>query len=958
MRANQRLYSGILEGLIGRGLRQAVCALLLLAPAVSVILAGRAAQNGPALPAAKTALAKSAVAGNPVAQNYGNLPLSFELNQGQTDARVKFVSRGSGYSLLLTSTEAALVLRKHSLEERRRSGVRAQGSGNESSARSDVVRMKFLGSNAAPQVQGLNELPGKSNYFIGNDPQKWRTNVPTYAKVKYRNIYAGIDAVFYGNGRRLENDFVIAPGANPEAITLGFENARQLEINRQGDLVLHTDGGDICLEKPRAYQQGSNSNEDVAAKYILEGDRRVGFEVGRYDPRKPLIIDPVLTYSTYLGGTGDDFGNAIAVDAGGNAYIGGDTTSANFPTVNPIPPSSGLSGDAFVTKVNPTGTALVYSTYLGGSAVDKVFGIAVNSNGEAFVTGLTRSNDFPTTAGAFQTVFGGGMCGVIPCRDAFVTRLNAAGSALMYSTYLGGTGDDNATAIAADAFGNAYVTGNTTGSFPTTNSALQPAQPGPLGQAFVSRIDTTKSGLNSLVYSTYLGGSDGVSEGNAIALDSGGNAYVTGDTIQTTFPITPNAFQPKLAPTASGGGGQDGFVTRLDTTKTGQASLIYSTYLGGDNTDTGFGIAVDSSKNVFIVGYTVSSNFPTTSSSFQPSRPLGGFEQAFVTKLNPANPASTALLYSSYLGGGKLQGQVVQRAFAVAVDSAANAYVTGRTDATDFPTFRPFQAASVGTMGNAFVTKIDPVGAKIVYSSYLGGSDFDRGFGIAVGAGSNPSAYLTGVTGSSNFAVTSGAFQTASGGGFDAIVAKVDDSAPDFGLAASDGSLTASATVTRGITATYNLQVLPVNGFSGTVSLTCTGAPPLTACSPPATVNPGTYQFTLDVTTTPHAFTLPDPPKFEPTSLRLRVSALWVLVLVLGLALLARRLPSAKLGRAGMLVVLFLTSTLTGCTIRAGGGGAGGGGGGGTIPGTYTLVLTGTDQSLSRSMNLTLVVNP
>ena len=859
----------------------------------SVLLKTWPTNNGPWRPA-PTAQVKAQAAQKPAVQNYGSLPLTFEVNRGQTDSRVKFLSRGSGYTLFLTSTEAVLALREHSLEERENSAADVQADARNSAARSDVVRMRFLGSNAAPQVQGLNELRGRSNYFIGNDPRMWRTNVPTYAKVKYRNVYSGIDVVFYGNERRLENDFLVAPGARPETITLGFESARELEINGQGDLVLHTDGGDLRLEKPRAYQQGSKGKEDVAASYILESNRRVRLQVAKYDPREPLIIDPVLTYSTYLGGAGDDFGNAIALDSSGDVYIAGDTTSANFPTVNPIPPSSGLFGDAFVTKVNPTGTALVYSTYIGGSLVDKAFGIAVNAAGEAFITGLTRSSDFPVTAGAFQPSFGGGMCGAIPCRDAFVTRLNMAGSALLYSSYLGGSGDDNATAIAADAAGNAYVTGNTTGNFPTTlANALQPTQPGVMGQAFVSKIDTTKTGPASLVYSTYLGGSNGVSDGNAIALDSANNAYVTGDTFQTDFPATPNAFQPKLAPMASGGGGQDAFVTQLDTTKIGPASLIYSTYLGGDNTDTGFGITVDTSKDVYIVGYTVSSNFPTTSTSFQPKRPpLGGFEQAFVTKLNPANPAASALVYSSYLGGGVLAGQAVQRAFAVAVDSAGSTYITGRTDATDFPAFRPFQATNGGMMGVGFLTKIDPTGAKIVYSSYLGGNNTDRGFGIAVAAGSNPPAYITGVTNSTNFPATTGAFQTAGQGGFDAFVAKVDDSAPDFALEASDGSLTASSTVTRGTTATYNLMVVPVNGFNGTVNLTCTGAPTLTTCNPPTTVSASNFQFTLSIMTTPHAFTLPDAPQFGPPRTRLWVSVAWVFVLMLALALLARRLQS------------------------------------------------------------------
>ncbi len=407
--------------------------------------------------------AKTPTANKPqVVENYGKLPLSFEANHGQTDNRVDFLSRGSGYTLFLTPTEAVLALRKPAASE---VGAAAEVSKVESNPDTEeaVLRMKLVGANPSPQVSGLEELPGKSNYFLGNDPSKWRTNVPQYAKVQYEDVYPGVDLVYYGNQRELEYDLVVAPWANPEAIHLAFEGEDKLEIDAQGDLVLDSDGGQVRLQKPLVYQQVDGVRQQVAGAYVLKGRHHVGFQVAAYDAGQPLIIDPVLSYSTYLGGIGTDSGVGIAVDTAGNAYVTGQTDSTDFPTASPVQPALGGERDAFVTKLNAAGNALVYSTYLGGSGEDSGLGIAVDASGNAYVMGQTGSTDFPT-ASPIQAAHGGGLT------DAIVTKLNAAGSALVYSTYLGGSANDLGGGIAVDASGNAYVTGFTGSTdFPTAS---------------------------------------------------------------------------------------------------------------------------------------------------------------------------------------------------------------------------------------------------------------------------------------------------------------------------------------------------------------------------------------------------------------------------------------------------------------------------------------------------------
>jgi hypothetical protein len=713
---------------------------------------------------AGVALSAAAATDARVSESYGKLPLQFEANRGQTHKDVRFLSRGPGYNLYLTAGEAVLVLSGPNVDANR--DTRSTQARPDKSV---ALRMNLVGAARAPAVTGLDELPGKTNYFVGKDRSKWRTNVPTYAKVRYENIYPGIDLVYYGNQRQLEYDFVLAPGADPKKIVLGFKGAKKLQIDAQGELVLHAPGGDIRQHKPVVYQDIDGVRHEIAGSYVRKGANRVGFKLAAYDASRPLVIDPVvLSYSTYLGGSGDDSGRSIAVDADGNAYVTG-TASAGFPTTaGAFQPTGSGTSDVFVSKLNPAGSALVYSTYLGGSGSDGASGISVDAAGNAYVAGGTSSIDFPTTAGAFQATLAGS-------GNAFVAKLDPTGSALVYSTYLGGGRFDSGAGIAVDGVGNAYVTGTTTSTnFPTTAGAFQTTFASTADfnpDVFVTKLNPTGS---ALVYSTYIGGS-GFDNGAGIAVDSAGNAYVTGATISTNFPTTAGAFQTTFASTSDFL--SDAFVTKLDSTG---SSLVYSTYLGGGSAESGAGIAVDASGSAYVTGRTNSSDFPTTPGVFQqPATPYGLYD-AFVSKVDPAG---SSLVYSARLGGSSSD----DTGSAIAVDAGGNAYVTGTTSSDDFPTtpgaFKAIHSASDGW--DVFVTQVDPTGSALAYSTYLGGSGvpdrhaqsgMDSGFGIAVDAAG--SAYVTGITNATNFPTTPSAFQPAIGGLRDAFVAKFADAVP------------------------------------------------------------------------------------------------------------------------------------------------------------------------------------
>ena len=718
------------------------------------------AQSNPVLPVHSTASvadSNSAPHADPKAQarildSYGKLPLAFEANHGQTDGRVKFLSRTSGYTLFLTGDEAVMALGgKKTSPDKARDALTARTlpAGIAEAKAGGVLRMKLRNANPAAKVTGVDELGGRSNYFIGNDSTKWRTNVPTYAKVKYEGIYSGIDLVYYGNQRQLEYDFIVAPGADPRRIAFGVSGAQRIHQDAQGELVFKVGEDEVRWHKPVAYQEKNGERQLVAARYAIADGDRVGFEVAKYDASKPLYIDPLI-YSTYLGGSSYDEAYGIAVDSAGNAYITGYTYSTNFPTTpgafrTVCNGGTGCktNGDAFVAKINAAGSALVYSTYLGGSGRDYGFGIALDDNGDAYVVGTTYSTDFPTFR-PLQSAFGGGST------DAFVAEFNPSGSALLYSTYLGGSGDEYGTGIAADSSGNTYVTGETASAdFPTANP-LQPTLAGS-DDGFVAKIANLGSGL---IYSTYLGGS-GLDYCIGIAVDSLGDAYVTGATGSVDFP-TANALQPAY------GGGYDAFVSELNPTG---SALVYSTYLGGSGQDQGFGITLDGAGNAYVTGETNSNNFPTVN-ALQPTYAGGG--DAFVSKINSNG---SALVYSTYLGGSG--GEF---GYGISVDSSGNAYVTGATSSSNFPiTPNALQTRCKGCAGHhghahPFSSKINAAGRRLLFSTFLGGGNVDSGQGIAADDSGN--AYVTGFTVSTDFPVVN-PLQSHYGGSYDAFVAKV-----------------------------------------------------------------------------------------------------------------------------------------------------------------------------------------
>ncbi|MEW6126789.1 MAG: SBBP repeat-containing protein [Acidobacteriota bacterium] len=677
-------------------------------------------------------------------QDFGNLPLSFEANHGQTDKQVNFLARGNGYGLFLCPQAAVLKF----ADVKRASPLTPLAVDQSNDAGAAVLRMTLIGARRNPPASGETRQPGKSNYLLGKTRQAWITDVPHYAQVRYTSIYPGIDLIYYGNQRQLEYDFIVAPGVNPQTIMLAFEGANEIGINAQGELTMKVSGRALRQPKPFIYQEVDGMKREIAGGFVLMAENRVGFQVGDYDHSQPLIIDPTLVYSTFLGGNGEEIGNGITVDASGSAYVTGRTASLNFPITSGAlqTGSGGAPFDAFVTKLSPAGDTLIYSTYLGGNNFDEGMDIAVDATGQAYVTGNTKSTNFPTTTGVLQTVFNGGA----NFGDGFVAKLNSTGNALVYATYLGGANDDRAWAVALDSSGNAYLTGETRSSnFPLVNQLQN--YPGDFNNnGFVTKLNPNGS---ALAYSTYLGGNS-YDQGTDLVVDLSGKVYVTGMTQSTTFP-TLNAFQASL-----GSAFLDAFVTKLDTNLSGASSLIYSTYLGGNLEEQGSGIAVNASGNALVTGQTASANFVTTAGALQTVYG-GGFYDGFVTMMSASG---NALVYSTYLGGNAQdEGEDI------ALDASDNAYIVGFTHSSDFPTVLPFQAANGGAP-DAFISKLNPSGSALVYSSFLGGSSTEVGQGIALD--NTNSVYLTGYTLSGNYP-TVNPVQAARGGSIDAFVAKV-----------------------------------------------------------------------------------------------------------------------------------------------------------------------------------------
>ncbi len=729
----------------------------------------RPANPAPAGGAAPNAGQTTSVDRARVQATFARLPLQFEANRGQTDARVKFLARGSGYTLFLTGNEAVLALRGSAKSEVRSAkgphelARPARTRNTEHAARTTVLRMKLVGGSEKAPVAGADELPGKVNYFLGNDPKRWRTNVPTFEKVRYRGVYPGIDLVYYGNQGQLEYDFIVAPGADPNKIRLAFEGAEKTTVDAAGDLVLRAGGQDVRFQKPCVYQEIGGRRVDVAARWAL-GKGEVGrarcdvgdstthlslrtwqFAVSRWDRSRPLIIDPRLDYATYLGGSIADQAFALAADADGAGYVGGYAYSTDFPTSAGAfdRANTGGEADAFVAKLSPDGTALVYATYLGSAGADLVYAMAVDAAGAAYVAGPTSSG-FPTTPDAFDRTYNGGNY------DAYVAKISADGSALEYATYLGDSGDDYAEALVLDAGGCALVAGYTTSSsFPTTAGAFQRALGGS-ADAYVAKISADGSALE---YATYVGDS-GYDFAGALALDTDGCAIVGGYTASSNFPTAAGAFQP-----AFGGGTYDAFVAKLGADG---KSLVYGTYLGGSGNDYAEALALDGAGCVTVAGNTSSTNFPTTAGAFQ--RVHGGGSHAFVARVTADGKS---LLYATYL-----RGSGGDDACALAVDADGCTTVAGGTSSTDFPTTADAsQPAYGGGTFDAFVAKLAADGGSLLYATYLGGSAYDEARALALDAGGR--AIVAGYTTSSNFPTTAGAFQSIyRGGSYDAFVAR------------------------------------------------------------------------------------------------------------------------------------------------------------------------------------------
>jgi uncharacterized repeat protein (TIGR01451 family) len=724
--------------------------------------------------------------------------LYFEPNQGQANSQVSYLARGRGYGLYLTPQQAVLVL----------SASSHQAASPVVTNKRATLRMTLLGANPSARIIGREPLPGQSNYFIGNHAGQWHTHIPHYARLREENIYPGIDLSYYGNRGSLEYDFVVAPGADPWAIRLSFQGADKVRLDAKGRLVLSLGGRELIQHRPVVYQESAGARQPIAARYVLENDGTLRFALGDYDTKRPLVIDPLLSYSSYLGGSGDDRGFGIAVDASGGVYVTGWTYSVDFPaSAGAYQPALAPPGypDLFVAKYSADGT-LIYATYLGGSDGDggdtQRNAIAVDAAGNAYITGSTWSTDFPVTSGALQTNCAPSPLAVRGCVDAFVTKLNASGSALVYSTYLGGpgdavnVGDDFGNAIAVDSAGNAYVTGLTrSAAFPVTAGAFQQDFAGGAGDAFVAKLNADGT---ALAYASYLGGATGVTErgdvGNAIAVDDGGNAYVTGYTLSSDFPrVNP---LPGQAPASDAN--TDIFVSKVNADG---SALVYSTNVGGSWHEYygGTGIAVDGEGNAYVVGgHVISSDFPTTAGAFQPNCAGTTCADTVVFKLNASG---SALLYASYLGG--TWGETGS---GIAVDSAGNAYVSGNTNSPDFPTLIPVQpdyGGATSLSGDAFVTKIDSSGSRLLYSTYLGGSGDDVAQGIAVDGDSN--VYVVGTTVSTDFPTANPA-QAALGGSFDAFVAKLSPRRHDLALVktASPDLLLLGGQITYTLTVTNN----------------------------------------------------------------------------------------------------------------------------------------------------------
>jgi hypothetical protein len=790
--------------------------------------------------------------------DYGKLPLNFEPNRGQADASADFLARGAGYSLLLGPTEALLSLRKPADPGASASAPTSVARGARGSAalprgsdiETSLLRMRLLGANPGAVAAGEVPLPGKVNYYGGNDQKHWQQDIPTFGQVRYSHVYRGVDLVYYGNQGHLEYDFVIAPGAHPADIRLAFDGAMPT-LDAAGDLVLEQGGAEVRMRKPVVYQEAEGGREPVAGHFTISAAQEVTFAVAGYDSSRPLVVDPVLVYSTYLGGAHDDRLHGLAVDSTGSAVVVGQTPSADFPVTSGAFQSTssrtGGNGTAFITKLSPDGSSLVFSTFLGGSIGDVLAAaVAVGPQDNIYVAGKASTNEgagtnFPTTGGAFQAT--SNLNGVSD-GDGFVTELTPDGK-IVYSTYLGGSYNDYAIGIAVDAAGDAFVTGNTTSYntiangqvvplvlFPTTANAYMgpfamPKDPATLDSTvaympFLAELNPTGT---ALVYSTLLGAStcdpqcqDGSactaqgtcatggcsvnclndSIGQGVAIDGRGIAYIGGWTSQPNFPTTPGSLKPTAPPRLNpngAGGGVIGFVAAFDPTRSGPSSLKYSTFLGGQTPVSGdavYGITADANGYVYVTGQASSHDFPTTAASYQPTCVLGSTGCGYGAYVAKLDPTGSTLIYSTFLRstvGGNTLG------FNVKLDSATNAYVVGQVSDGQFPLVNPIQSMADGI--SLFVLTLSSDGSQLLFSTYLdesvgGGNSVPFGYQVGLALDKSANIYVGSITSSAKLSTTAGTFQLALNGSNDGFLTKISaiggqGSTPDGGVGGSGG---------------------------------------------------------------------------------------------------------------------------------------------------------------------------
>jgi hypothetical protein len=899
-------------------------AILVLSVAALVMLTsgsrGYSARASVQVPAAPLAAAlKSSTQAKPDAQALlSHLPMIFEANQGQASSDVKFVSRGQGYSVYLDETGAILTLRV----------------ADEHGAKLESVRMNLLGANPAAKVEGGESLPGTSNYFIGNDPKKWHRGVPQFAGVRYQSVYPGIDLVFYGNQGRLEYDFKVAPGADPAQAELQFEGASKLELSG-GDLILNGTASNVRLQAPKIYQRIANREQAVKGQFVLRGTNRVGFEVGAYDHSRELVIDPTISYSTYFGGSATTSQPYVAVNGNGFIYLTGSTTSPDLPvTTNATQATLNGAQNIFILELDPAAGigGVVYLTYLGGSGTDTAAGIAADSGGNVYVAGTTTSTNFPSINGYTGPAANSATSHVFVSK---ISQITSTVPTLPYSTVLAGNGTDVASGMTVDSKANVFVTGTTTSTdagsstdaFPAT--ILPPAQqktpsPGSTIQFFVTEVNTQGIGFDSVAYSTYFGGgtpTGAIAIGGGITVDTVGNVYFTGTTnfynsgegtngigglVGTDFPIS-NAAQPCLdtsvltilntavscTPPATTPYPTDAFVAKLNpaNAQTGAQQLLFSTYLGGTQADSGAGITIDTgAAGIYITGSTNSSDIviPTGSGPFQlclntPVNPAAGTPctaatptsptDAYVAKFtNPTEASGTTttavgLSYFSYLGG-----TLNDSGLAIAVDPAAGALVTGATNSTDFPVSTGAIQSHLNGTQNAFfghinTTTVSGTNTVANYATYFGGNGVDRGTSITLDSSLN--TYLAGDTTSTNLQVQ-GALQPVLAGSLDAFALKLQTASdlsiqttllnPASGVQGAGNPVTMTFTVTNGgpdlatnvivtgvlntgIAATFN----PATAASGTCS---TPSGTVVVCTIPTLQSGSTVTVEFSVTPT------------------------------------------------------------------------------------------------------------